>query len=54
MKKKIKSKEISEIKREKEIEKERCRMCGKDAVETGLCRKCKCCPDCCECEMKGV
>jgi len=40
---------IGEIKREKKFEKIRCKICGKDPGEEGLCPHCGCCAECCEC-----
>jgi len=50
MKRKTKKlKEIGEIKREKEFEKQRCPMCGKEVGQKKLCPHCGMCPECCTC-----
>ena len=48
-KKSLKKKNITEdVKEDVIIEKERCKICGKEPEE-GLCPHCGCCPECCEC-----
>ena len=40
-------KEIKDIQEEKEVEKNRCPMCGKDVGEKKLCSHCGLCAECC-------
>jgi hypothetical protein len=42
-----------DIKQDAESEKKRCKICGNNPGEDGLCNKCNCCSGCCECDSKG-
>ena len=41
--------EIDDVKVEQKREERRCKMCGVDPGEDGLCAKCGCCANCCKC-----
>ncbi|MBU0614864.1 MAG: hypothetical protein KJ601_02125 [Nanoarchaeota archaeon] len=44
--------DIDDIKEEKDVDKQKCKICGKDPGEDGLCAGCGCCSECCECGEK--
>ena len=42
-----------DVKEDTELEKKRCKSCGKDPGEDGL-HECGCCSECCECGEKNA
>lgn len=44
--------EGEDVIKERAFERKRCRLCGGDPGEEGLCPHCGCCSECCRCGEK--